>query len=85
MQAYSSLGSADRPWREEGSLTSGAPSGGHELLQDPVVRGVANRLGRSAAQVVLRWHLQMGGAAVAKSVKPGMIEDNYRHVRMTAC
>lgn len=26
----------------------------------------------------LRWHLQLGGAAVAKSVTPGRIEDNYR-------
>lgn len=59
-------------------LNPGAPTGGHELLQHPVIREMANRHGKSAAQVVLRWHLQMGGAAVAKSTRAGRIEDNYR-------
>ena len=37
MQAYSSLGSADRPWRKEGSITSGVPKTGHEVRQERVV------------------------------------------------
>lgn len=77
-QAYSSLGSADRPWRKEGSITSGAPIGGHEVLQNPELAKIAKKHGVSVAQVVLRWHVQMGGAAVCKSVTPSRIEENYR-------
>jgi len=77
-QAYSSLGSADRPWRKEGSITSGAPVGGHEVLQNPTLLGIAAKHGVSAAQVVLRWHVQMGGAAVCKSVTPSRIIENYK-------
>ncbi len=77
-QAYSSLGSADRPWLKEGSLTSGAPVTGHEVLQHPVIKGLASKHGKTAAQVVLRWHLQMGGAASAKSVTKERIEENFK-------
>jgi len=37
IQAYSALGSFDRPWRKEGSLTSGTPSTGFEVLDHPTV------------------------------------------------
>jgi len=76
-QAYSALGSADRPWRKEGSITSGAPFGGHEVLQNPELAKVADKHGLSVAQVVLRWHIQVGGAAVCKSVTPDRIRQNY--------
>ena len=78
MQAYSSLGSADRPWAKEGSITSGLPITGYEVLQHPVIKEIANKHGKSNAHVVLRWHLQMGGSAVAKSVTVPRIEDNFR-------
>ncbi|XP_059097202.1 aldo-keto reductase family 1 member B1-like [Tigriopus californicus] len=77
-QAYSALGSADRPWRHTGSITSGAPSTGHEVLDHPILRDIAQRLGRSVAHVVLRWHLQIGGAAVCKSVTPSRIQENIK-------
>jgi len=78
-QAYSALGSGDRPWRKEGSLSSGAPFGGHEVLQNPELVKIAEKHGGdiSVAQVVLRWHAQMGGAAVCKSVTPSRIQQNY--------
>jgi len=76
-QAYSSLGSADRPWRTEGSLTSGAPIGGYEVLQNPTLIKIAEKHKVSVAQVVLRWHVQVGGAAVCKSVTASRIEQNY--------
>ena len=31
-QAYSALGSADRPWALQGSITSGVPKTGHEVF-----------------------------------------------------
>jgi len=37
------------------------------LLQDPVVRELAEQVGRTAAQVVIRWHLHHGLVVIPKS------------------
>ena len=39
----------------------GAPKIGHEVLQHPDIVNIANKYGKSAANVVLRWHTQMLG------------------------
>jgi 2,5-diketo-D-gluconate reductase A len=49
---------------------------GGELLSDPVVAEIAARHNRSAAQVVLRWHLQIGNVVIPKSVTPSRIREN---------
>jgi 2,5-diketo-D-gluconate reductase A len=49
---------------------------GGELLSDPVVTGIAQKHGRTPAQVVLRWHLQHGTIVIPKSVTPSRIEEN---------
>ncbi|GGU30985.1 oxidoreductase [Lentzea flava] len=49
---------------------------GGELLGDPVVTEIAARHQRSAAQVVLRWHLQLGNIVIPKSVTPSRIREN---------
>merc|ERR1712037_469767 len=77
-QAYSALGSSDRPWRHFGSIVSGAPKLGHEILEHPDILKIAEKYGKSAANVVIRWHLQKGGTLVAKSTNPGRIEANYK-------
>lgn len=77
-QAYSPLGSSDRPWRETGSITSGAPVTGFEVLEHPALQGIAKKHEKSVAQVVLRWHIQMGGLAAAKSATPSRIEENFQ-------
>ncbi|MFE5514826.1 aldo/keto reductase [Streptomyces sp. NPDC056529] len=46
------------------------------VLADPVVTGIAARHGRSPAQVVLRWHLQLGNVVIPKSVTPARIGEN---------
>ncbi|MFJ4868826.1 aldo/keto reductase [Streptomyces sp. NPDC088757] len=46
------------------------------VLADPVVTGIADRHGRSPAQVVLRWHLQLGNVVIPKSVTPARIREN---------
>ncbi len=54
-----------------------APIGqGKGLLEDPVIKDMAGRYGRSPAQVVLRWHLQIGNIAIPKSVTPARIREN---------
>lgn len=46
------------------------------LLSDPVVCGIAARLGVSAARVILRWHVQIGNVVIPKSVTPSRIAEN---------
>jgi 2,5-diketo-D-gluconate reductase A len=47
------------------------------VLDDPVVTAVADRLGRTPAQVVLRWHIQLGSIVFPKSVTPSRIRENF--------
>ncbi|MFJ3826580.1 aldo/keto reductase [Streptomyces sp. NPDC090046] len=49
---------------------------GKELLTLPAVTAIAGKHGRSAAQVVLRWHLQHGNIVIPKSVTPARIREN---------
>ena len=78
VQAYSALGSADRPWRLTGSITSGAPKTGHEVLSHPDIVKIAEKHGKTTANVVLRWHLQMLGTMCCKSVTPSRIIENFK-------
>ncbi len=46
------------------------------MLDDPVIRAVAERAGKTPAQVVLRWHVQRGDIVFPKSVTPERIREN---------
>jgi 2,5-diketo-D-gluconate reductase A len=48
-----------------------------EVLGDPVITAIAERLGRSAAQVVLRWHVQRGNIVIPKSVRLSRMQENF--------
>lgn len=65
--------------REVGIVTDAwAPLGGkrHELLDSGVVAALATDLGVTPAQVILRWHLQLGSIPVAMSSNPDRIRRN---------
>jgi 2,5-diketo-D-gluconate reductase A len=47
------------------------------VLGDPVITGIAEKLDRSPAQVVLRWHIQRGNIVFPKSVTPARIAENF--------
>ena len=47
------------------------------VLDDPVITGIAERLGRTPAQVVLRWHIERGNIVFPKSTTPERIEENF--------
>jgi 2,5-diketo-D-gluconate reductase A len=47
------------------------------VLDDPVITDIAERLERSPAQVVLRWHIQRGSIVFPKSTTPERIRENF--------
>jgi 2,5-diketo-D-gluconate reductase A len=49
-----------------------------KVLADPVIVEVADRLGRTPAQVTLRWHIQRGDVVFPKSVTRRRVEENFR-------
>jgi 2,5-diketo-D-gluconate reductase A len=48
-----------------------------DVLDDPVITGIAGRLDRTPAQVVLRWHIQRESIVFPKSVTPERIRENF--------
>jgi 2,5-diketo-D-gluconate reductase A len=48
-----------------------------KVADDPVIGGIAERLGRTPAQVTLRWHIQRGDIVFPKSVKRSRMEENF--------
>ena len=66
---YSPLGRAD--WtRFDASV--GTPT----LLEEPLVRSIAARVGRSPAEVLLRWHAKLGVATQPRSTDPAHMAEN---------
>jgi 2,5-diketo-D-gluconate reductase A len=49
---------------------------GGELLDHPTITAIAEQHGRTPAQVVLRWHVQLGNVVIPKSVTPERIRAN---------
>jgi 2,5-diketo-D-gluconate reductase A len=47
------------------------------VLQDPEITVIADRLGKTPAQVVLRWHIQRGDIIFPKSTTPSRIKENF--------
>ncbi|MFG3259614.1 aldo/keto reductase [Streptomyces sp. NPDC048172] len=63
---------------ENGVVTEAwSPLGrGNGVLDDPTVLKIAEKHGRTPAQTVLRWHLQLGNVVIPKSVTPARIREN---------
>lgn len=53
-----------------------SPLGRGAMLNDPVITAIAARLDRTPAQVILRWHVQIGNVVIPKSVTPTRIVEN---------
>lgn len=47
-----------------------------EILRDPVIRRIAEAHGKSAAQVIIRWHLQEGFSVIPGTSNPAYIKEN---------
>lgn len=48
-----------------------------QVLGDPIIVTIAERVGRTPAQVTLRWHIQRGEIVFPKSTTPGRMAENF--------
>jgi 2,5-diketo-D-gluconate reductase A len=53
-----------------------SPLGSGRLIDDPVIAEVSAKHGKSPAQVMVRWSIQLGNIVLPKSVTPERIEQN---------
>ncbi|MEO3867792.1 aldo/keto reductase [Nonomuraea sp. B12E4] len=49
---------------------------GRGLLDDPALGVLSGKYGKTPAQIVLRWHLQLGNVVIPKSATPSRIAEN---------
>ncbi|MDQ3438153.1 MAG: aldo/keto reductase [Actinomycetota bacterium] len=48
-----------------------------DVLDDPTITQIAENVGKTPAQVVLRWHIQRGDIVFPKSVTPSRMQENF--------
>ena len=64
--------------RERGiAVEAWSPIAQGGVLEDSTISGIADRVGKTPAQVVLRWHIQRGNIVFPKSTTPSRIEQNF--------
>jgi diketogulonate reductase-like aldo/keto reductase len=54
-----------------------SPLASGELLANPALATIGAKYGKSAAQVMIRWHLQLGNVVIPKTVTPSRIKENF--------
>ncbi|OBB61323.1 oxidoreductase [Mycobacterium sp. 852013-51886_SCH5428379] len=67
-ELHAQLGIATEAW---------SPLGQGSLLTHPTVTQVAEAHGKTAAQALIRWHIQLGNIVIPKSVNPQRIASNF--------
>jgi 2,5-diketo-D-gluconate reductase A len=78
LQPYFHNTEVDAYGRAHGIATEAwAPIAQGRVLDDPTLNEIAGRLGKSPAQVALRWHLQRGNIVFPKSITPARIRENF--------
>jgi diketogulonate reductase-like aldo/keto reductase len=75
-QADTDHGILTQAWSPIGGITFYRGTG-KSALQDPAILAIARDHGKTAAQVMLRWHLQRGRSVIPKSVRPERIAENF--------
>ncbi|MER7250944.1 aldo/keto reductase [Kribbella sp. NPDC000426] len=54
-----------------------SPLASGELIEDPALTTIGAKYGKSAAQVMIRWHLQLGNVVIPKSRTASRIKENF--------
>ncbi|MFL5620970.1 MAG: aldo/keto reductase [Gemmatimonadaceae bacterium] len=75
-RVHAEHGIATQAWSPIGGITSYRGMA-KRSFDDPTLLEIARQCGKSAAQVMLRWHLQEGRSAIPKSVKRERIAENF--------
>jgi len=64
--------------REHGIATEAwSPIAQGGVLEDPTITQVAEKVSKTPAQVVLRWHIQRGDIVFPKTVTPSRMKENF--------
>src|SRR3712207_8673362 len=56
---------------------------GSDLLADPTLATIAAKYGKTPGQVVLRWHIELGGVAIPKSADRKSTRLNSSHANIS--
>src|SRR4051795_3592133 len=75
-RVHAEHGIATQAWSPIGGITSYRGMAKRSFA-DPTLLEIARQHGKSAAQVMLRWHLQEGRSAIPKSIKRARIAENF--------
>ncbi|KAL4571759.1 hypothetical protein LXL04_018524 [Taraxacum kok-saghyz] len=65
LSGYSPLGSPGTKWLKS------------SVLEHPILTSIADKLGKTPAQVAIRWGLQMGNSVLPKSTNESRIKQNF--------
>lgn len=76
-QANKELGILTQAWSPIGGITSYRGDAAKSTFNDPAILAIAEEHNKSAAQVMLRWQLQLGHSVIPKSVRPERIAENF--------
>src|SRR3954466_15116569 len=76
LRLHAEHGILTQAWSPIGGITS-YRGGEKRTFDDPTLQEIARQHGKSAAQVMLRWHLQEGRSAIPKSTRPERIAENF--------
>jgi len=76
-RANADLGIITQAWSPIGGITSYRGDHAKSTFTDPVILGIGEQHGKTAAQVMLRWQLQLGHSVIPKSVRPERIAENF--------
>jgi diketogulonate reductase-like aldo/keto reductase len=67
-----------REHEQHGIVTEAwSPLAQGQVLDDPAIKRIAGSHGKTPAQVVIRWHIQLGNVVIPKSVTPERIIENF--------
>jgi 2,5-diketo-D-gluconate reductase A len=76
LKANAAHGILSQAWSPIGGITA-YYEGGPSVFDDPVLAGISADHRKTAAQVMLRWHLQQGRSAIPKSTRAERIAENF--------
>ena len=78
-EAHSQLGILTQAWSPLGGSVRlfGHPSNASDPLANPVIAALAKKHGKTAAQIILRWHIEHRTCVIPKSFRAARIAENF--------